>query len=60
MNDNIRENRQFRAAVREIERLLSRRLSLTEVDRLHRDVTGRNLGYHELIEAGLDLFQKDR
>ncbi|MBL8055707.1 MAG: hypothetical protein JNK29_03365 [Anaerolineales bacterium] len=53
---NIEQNRQFRAAMREIERRLGRQLSRDEQRRLHDAVTGQDYGYHEIVDEGLALF----
>jgi DNA replication protein DnaD len=60
MNDNVRANRQFRDAVRDIERRLGRELSKAERQKLHRAVTGRDLDFYALVMEGLDLFRKAR
>jgi len=53
---NRDQNREFRAAVREIERLLSRKLTDTEWDRLHREITGKGFSFGTIVEVGLGMF----
>jgi len=53
---NRDQNRQFRDAVREIERILGRQLTITEWDRLHREVTGMGYSYGTIIQVGLAMF----
>jgi hypothetical protein len=53
---NREQNLQFRAAVREIERVLGRTLTLDEIDRLHREVSGNNFSLQEIIGIGIAMF----
>jgi hypothetical protein len=53
---NHSENKQFSDAVREIGRRLNRQLSRTEQRRLHDEISGQGLNFHEVIEMGLSLF----
>jgi hypothetical protein len=54
--NNRDQNRQFRAAVREIERILERSLSEKEWDRLHREVSKRDFDFDDVISTGLSMF----
>jgi hypothetical protein len=53
---NRDQNRQFRDAVREIERILRHRLTITEVDRLHREVSGMGYSFGTIVQVGLAMF----
>jgi len=53
---NQDQNREFRAAVREIERLLSRQLTDRERDRLHREITGMRYSFGTIVQVGLGMF----
>ena len=53
---NRDQNRQFRAAVREIERILHRQLTEKEWDRLHREVTKLGFDYENIVQTGLSMF----
>jgi hypothetical protein len=50
------QNKQFTDAIREIEKLIGRKLSKREVRRLHDAISGQNYSYHEIIEEGLKEF----
>jgi RHS repeat-associated protein len=54
---NVNQNRQFNDAVKEIERKIKRELSKDQRNKLHRDVSGRDYGYHEIVEEGMGLFE---
>jgi len=53
---NREEDRQFRAAVREIERIIVRQLTLDEVDRLHREVSKQDYSLAEIVDIGMAMF----
>jgi RsiW-degrading membrane proteinase PrsW (M82 family) len=53
---NRRQNSQFRAAVREAERRLGRRLEDDEITRVHWEISGQNYGYRDIVEVVLDMF----
>jgi hypothetical protein len=53
---NREQNRQFRAAVREIERIIERELTLEERDRLHREVRGQNYSFDDIVAIGVAMF----
>ena len=53
---NQDQNRQFRAAVREIEKQLGRELSDDEWDRLHREVSGHGFDYDDIVMTGISMF----
>jgi RHS repeat-associated protein len=55
--DNQRQNRDFDAAVRDIERAIGGRLSKKDRRRLHEEITGRGYGFHDIVQSGLDLFK---
>jgi hypothetical protein len=53
---NKDQNRQFRDAVREIERIIGRKLRDDEKDRLHREVSGMGFGFGTIVQVGLAMF----
>jgi hypothetical protein len=53
---NKDQNRQFRDALREIERLLGRALTLGEWDRSHREISGKNFSFGTVVQIGLGMF----
>jgi hypothetical protein len=53
---NRDQNRQFRDAVREIERTLGRDLSDDEWDSLHREVSGMGFSFGTIVQIGLAMF----
>ena len=53
---NTDQNRQFRAAVREIERFIGRELTEDEWDRLHREVTKMRFDFDDVVQTGLSMF----
>jgi len=53
---NRDQNRQFRAAVREIERLLFRKLTRDERERLHREISGMGYSFETIVDIGLTMF----
>jgi hypothetical protein len=53
---NRDQNRQFRAAVREIEKLIGRALSEEEWERLHREVSGMGFSFGTIVQIGLAMF----
>jgi hypothetical protein len=56
--NNQAQNKQFRDAVREIERRIGRRLSKDEIRRLHDSISGQNYGYQDIVEEGISMFGK--
>jgi len=54
---NVEQNKQFDAAVREIERRIGRKLSKDEIRELHNALHDEgNPGYNEIVQVGLELF----
>lgn len=53
---NGAQNDQFKDAQKEIERKIGRKLSKEEQKKLHRSISGRNYGYHDVVEEGYWLF----
>jgi len=53
---NKDQNRQFRDAVREIERILGCQLSASEWERLHREVSGMGFSFDTIVQIGLAMF----
>lgn len=51
------QNKQFNDAVKEIERKIGKGLSKDQRNKLHRDISGRDYGYHEIVEEGIGLFE---
>ena len=47
---------EFQDAVREIERILARALTMTEWDRLHREVSGKGFSFGTIVQVGLAMF----
>ena len=56
--NNIAQNKMAEGARQEIERKLGRKLEKHEQREFHNAVTGQNFTYQELVEEGLNLFQK--
>ncbi|MFD4030823.1 polymorphic toxin-type HINT domain-containing protein [Streptomyces sp. NPDC058637] len=54
---NQAENREFKDAVKEIERGLGRDVTPAERRILHERITGQGYGYHRIIEEGKGLFR---
>lgn len=55
--DHLRQNSQNKAAIKEIEKELGRKLKYSEKEQLHRHISKQNYGYHEIIEEGVELFK---
>jgi hypothetical protein len=55
---NREQNRQFEEAVRQIERVLRRKLDAAERRRLHDEVTRQGYTLQEIIDIGLAMFPK--
>ncbi|MCT2594182.1 sugar-binding protein, partial [Streptomyces sp. N2-109] len=53
---NQAENKEFKDALREIERNLGREITPTERRSLHDRITGQGYGYHRIVEEGKGLF----
>ncbi len=53
---NRDQNRQFRDAVREIEGILGQQLTVTEWDRLHREVSGMGFSFGTIVQVELAMF----
>jgi hypothetical protein len=53
---NRDQNRQFRAAVIEIERMPRRELTDDQWDRLHREVSGMDFSFDTIVQIGLAMF----
>jgi hypothetical protein len=53
---NRDQNRQFEEAVRQIDKVLGRKLSSIERRRLHDEITGHHYTMQEIIEIGLAMF----
>jgi RHS repeat-associated protein len=51
---NQRQNRQFKDAIREIERKINRTLSRNEINRIHRGISKSGSGYHDIVDFGID------
>ena len=56
--NNIAQNKMAEGARQEIEHKLGRKLKKHEQREFHNAVTGQNFTYQELVEEGLNLFQK--
>ena len=46
------QDKQFKDAVKELEKQLGKKLGPSEVRELHDHVSGQGYGYHELVEEG--------
>ncbi len=55
---NREQNRQFDEAVRQIEKVLTRKLDAAERRRLHDEITRQDYDLQEIIEIGLAMFPK--
>lgn len=55
--DHLRQNKQAKAAIREIERKIGRQLKGYEKTNLHRDISKKNYNYHEIIDLGVEKFR---
>jgi hypothetical protein len=53
---NRDQNRQFRDALREIERILDHQLTIVQWDRLHREVSGMGFSFGTIVQVGLAMF----
>jgi len=53
---NREQNRQFSHAVREIERIIGRKLTPDERQRLHRAISGDDYSFHEIVELAVAMF----
>jgi len=56
--DNQQQNRQFREAVRRIQRAIGRKLSFTERRMLHDEIARGDYALREIIDIGLAMFGK--
>jgi len=54
---NRDQNRQFRAAVREIERILGRELTDDEWSRLHREISKEGYDFDAVVQVGRAMFE---
>ncbi len=54
--NNEAQNKQFRDAVREAEHKLGRKLDKSETRRVHDEITGENMGFHEIVQTILAMF----
>jgi hypothetical protein len=55
---NRQQNRQFDEAVRQIEKILRRKLDSVERRRFHDEVTRQGYTLQEIIDIGLAMFPK--
>ena len=55
--NNQAQNKQFKGAVKDIEKKIDKKLTHDNLEVLHDEITGKNLSYHEIVEVGVDLFQ---
>jgi hypothetical protein len=53
---NQAQNKQFRDAIRQPERDLGRNLSKHEIRQVHDEITGQNMGFHEIVETIIGMF----
>jgi len=54
--NNEAENKQFKDAVREIEKKIGRKLTKDEIRRLHDAISGEGYGYWDIVGIGEDMF----
>lgn len=52
---NGRENNQFKAACKEIERQIGRPLTRDDMDRLHREISKDGCSFQDVIDIGVGL-----
>lgn len=55
---NKPQNKQFEDAVKAIERKIGRKLRPDEWSKLHGEISGRDYGYHDIVEEGVEQFGK--
>jgi membrane protein involved in colicin uptake len=55
--NNQAQNKQFRDAVKDVEKQIGRKLSDTEKQQLHREISGQGYGYHDIVDTGVGMFQ---
>jgi len=55
--NNQAQNKQFRDAVKNVEKQIGRKLSATEKQQLHREISGQGYGYHDIVDTGVGMFQ---
>lgn len=55
--DHLRQNSQNKAAIKEIEKRIGRKLNYREKEQLHRHISKQNYGFHDIIEEGIELFR---
>jgi hypothetical protein len=54
--NNQAQNRQFRDAVQQAERDLGRKLSKDEIRQIHDEISGENMGFHEIVQLIISWF----
>lgn len=55
--DHLRQNKQMKAAIREIERRIQRKLTRDEKTNLHKEISKQDYNYHEIIDLGENKFK---
>jgi RHS repeat-associated protein len=55
--NNVRQNKSFDDAVKEIEKKLGRNLTKDQQQRLHHAITGQNYTYWDIIDEGTSMFK---
>ena len=53
---NIAQNKQFNDAIKAAERQLGRTLSKDERSAVHREISGQDYGYHDIVDEVLGMF----
>ena len=56
---NIAQNKQFNDAIRSAETQLGRKLSKDERSLVHREISGQDYGYHDIVDEVLGMFGGD-
>lgn len=55
---NTAQNKQFRDAVKEIEKQIGNGLKDNQIDQLHDEISGKNYSYWDIVEEGIGMFDK--
>jgi RHS repeat-associated protein len=54
------QDKQFRDAMRNIAETIGRPVTRAERQMLHREISGQDLGFHEIVEIGIELLGRNR
>jgi hypothetical protein len=56
LGNNTAQNSQYKGAVKEIEKIIGRKLDNEELKELHENITGEGLGFWEIVITGVQNF----